>query len=132
MLIKNPHNLSCVHSRTAADSNNAVRLECCHSLCTFLSGSKCRVRLNIEECSMLDAHFVKLICNALCIIILIEELVCNDECLFLVHNILQFIESNRQTALLEINLLRCSEPKHIFSPLSNCLNVKKVLDTDIF
>ena len=132
MLIKNPHNFTCVHSWTAAESNNAVRTESSHSLCTFHCRSKSRVRSNIKECSMLNAHFIKLISNALCITILIEELVCNDKCLLFAHNSFQFIKSYRQTTFLKVNLLRCSEPKHIFSPLSYSLNVKQMLDTNVF
>ena len=36
-------------------------------------------------------------------------------------------QSYRQAAFLKIYLLRCAEPQHVFSPLSNSLDVQQVL-----
>ena len=43
------------------------------------------------------------------------------------HNSAQLIQGYRQTALLKVYLLRCAEPQHILSPLSNSLNVQQML-----
>ena len=131
MLVKNPHDLTSVHCRTTADSDNCVRLESSQLSNTLKCTSKCWVWSNIEECFVENTHFIEFICDSLCITILIKELVCYDECLFLAHNSLQLVNSNRETTLLEVYLFRCSEPKHILSPLNDCLNVQQVLNANV-
>ena len=58
MLVHNPHNLAGVHSRAAAQSNNAVGLEGGHSLGALFSAGQSRIRSNVVESGMSDAHFV--------------------------------------------------------------------------
>ena len=48
------------------------------------------------------------------------------------HYCAQLIKSNRHRTLLEVNLLRKSQPQHILSPLSDCLDVDEVLNTNVF
>ena len=52
-----------------------------------------------------------------------QETVGYNKCLLLAENLLQLPHCNRQTTLLKVYLLRCPEPKHIFSPLCNGLNI---------
>ena len=52
-----------------------------------------------------------------------QETVGYNECLLLAENLLQLPHCNRQTTFLKVYLLRCPEPKHIFSPLCNGLNI---------
>ena len=80
---------------------------------------------------MSDAELIELIGYALCIAVLVEEAVGNDEGSLFAHNVFQLIKRNGQTALLEINLLGGSEPKHILSPLDYCFDVKQVLYANV-
>ena len=48
------------------------------------------------------------------------------------HDGFQLVKRYGQTALFLINLFRCSEPKHVFSPLGNCFDVQKMLDAYVF
>ena len=123
VLIHNPHNLTCVHCWTTADCYNTIRLEGSHSLRTLCSGSKWWIRCYIIEGCVLDSKLVKLICDMLGVSVRIEELICYDKYLLLIHYSLKLLKCNRKTALLNIYLLRCSEPKHVLSPLSNSLYV---------
>ena len=80
---------------------------------------------------MLNSQFVQLVGNRLCIPVVIKEAVGNDKGLFLAHDRFQLVQGNRQTAFLDIYLLRGPEPEHIFSPLCNGFDIDKVLNTDI-
>ena len=127
MLVEYPHDLACVHSRAAAESDDTVGLKCADGLCAFKCAGKCRVGENVAEYGVLDAHLIELVRDRLCIIVLIKEAVCNDEALLLVHNRAELVKCNGHTAFLEVNLFGCSEPQHILSPLGNCLYIDKVL-----
>ena len=81
---------------------------------------------------MNNAHFVQLIGNNLCEAALVQEGVSYDEHSLLVHYGLELLEGNRQTALLDIYLFRRTEPEHILSPLSKCLDIEQVLNTYVF
>ena len=48
------------------------------------------------------------------------------------QHILDLTEGNRQAALFEVHLLRCAEPQHIFSPLSNGFDVQQMLYAYVF
>ena len=128
MLVKNPHDLAGVHSGTAAESDNHVRLKRHHLSGTLTGTCQRRVGRYVVERGVRDSHAVQLIGDALGKAVLVQEAVGYDKCLFLAHNGFQFVKSNRETALLKINLFRCSEPKHIFSPLRNGLDIDQVLD----
>ena len=132
MLIQNPHNLAGIHCGAAAERDDAVGLKCTHLCRAFLCACQRRVGCYIKERGVLNAHLVELIGNRLGVTVVIQEAVGDDERLLLAHNGLQLVKCNGQAALLKINLLRRSEPKHIFSPLGNGLDVDQVLDTDIF
>lgn len=67
----------------------------------------------------------------LCEAALEQEGVSYDEHSLLAHNVLELLESNREAALLDINLLRCAEPQHILSPLGNGLDIQQVLNTNV-
>ena len=131
VLIQDPHDLTSVHCRTTADSDDAVRLELSHSLCALLCGSQGRIRLNVRECGVDNAHLIKSVSDSLGEATLVQEGVSYDEHSLLAHNVLELLKSNRKAALLDINLLRCTEPQHILSPLGNGLNIQQVLNTDI-
>ena len=73
-----------------------------------------------------NAHIIQKLCDCLGITIRVKERIRNDEGFLLIIVGFQFIKSNRQTAFLEVNLLRCTEPKHIFSPFSNGLDINQM------
>ena len=126
MLVHYPHNLCSIHSRTAAKSDNRVRLKSSHLIHTFFCTLQCRVRSNFIEACMLNSHFIQFFFNRSNVSILIQESICYDKRFLLMHNCSQFIKRYRHTAFLKVNLLRCSKPQHVFSPLCNSLNVNQV------
>ena len=94
-------------------------------MCTLQGGIRCY----IKETTVRYPHLVQFICDRLCVAVLIEECISYQEGFFLVVYVLQLIESDRQTAFLEIYLFRDSEPKHVLSPFGNGFGVQQVLDT---
>ncbi|OPZ15828.1 MAG: hypothetical protein BWZ04_03267 [Firmicutes bacterium ADurb.BinA205] len=132
MFIKHPHDLCSVHSRAAAESNDNIGLECSHLCGAFLSAGKSRIGSNVEEYGVLNAHFVKLVSDRCSESVFIEELIGNNECSLLVHDGFQLVKCNGQAALLHINLLRRSEPKHILSPFGNGLDIQQMLYSYVF
>ena len=132
MLIENPHYLARIHSRTAAESDNAVGCEIGHLLGSCNSAGKRRVGSDIKECGVDNAHFVELIRYRLGITVAIEESVRYDKGTLLTHDIFQLIESDRQTAFLYIHLFGSAEPEHILSPFGNCFYIEQMLYTYIF
>ena len=130
VLVKHPHDLSCVHSRTAAERDNNIGLEDLHLLRTLHSACKRRIGSNVGEYGIFYAHLVKFIGDRLCVAVCKEEAVGNNESSLLAHY-LKLGKSHGQAAFLEVNLFGCSEPKHIFTPLRYCLYIKKVLYTDV-
>ena len=87
------------------------------------------ITLNING---LNAHFIKLVGDRLCIAVLIKERICDDKRSLCASDCSQFIESHGEATLFNVNLFRCSKPKHIFSPLCHCFDVDKVLYTYVF
>ena len=81
---------------------------------------------------MLDSHFVEFIGDGLGVAVVVQETIGDDKRLLFAHNVFEFVKSDGQAALLHIDLLRHSEPKHIFSPLRNRFDIDKVLDSDVF
>ena len=81
---------------------------------------------------MNDSHFIQFVFDFLCISILIKEGVSYDEAAFFAHYVFQLIKSNRQAAFFEVNFFRGSHPEHVFSPLSNSLDIDQVFYTNVF
>ena len=131
MLVHDPHNLAGVHCGTAADGDNAVRLEGGHGLCAFLRAGEGRVGRNIVERGVDDAQLIQLVGNRLGEAGFEQERVGDDEAALLAHNCLEFIQGDRQAALLEVDLFRRTEPQHILPPDGNSLDVQQVLDADV-
>ena len=129
MLVKNPHDLCSVHCGTAAECDDGIGLECSHKSCSLGCVSKRRIGLYVKERSVLNAHLVQLIGDRLRVAVLVKEAVGYDERLLCASYGSELIESNGEATLFYINLLGCSEPKHIFSPLGYCFNVEQVLNT---
>ena len=73
-----------------------------------------------------------LVGDGLGVSVVIQETVCDDKRLLFAHDVFEFVKSDGQATLLHIDLLRHSEPKHVFSPLRNRFDVDKVLDSDVF
>ena len=48
------------------------------------------------------------------------------------HLCAKLIQRYRHTSFLKVNFLRCSEPKHILSPLGNSLDVDQMFYPNIF
>ena len=131
MLVENPHDLCGVHCRTTAKGDDGVGLECSHLRRTLGCVCKGGVGLYVEECLVLNTHLVKLVGDGLGVTVLVKECVGYDECLLCASDCTKLVESNGETTLLDIYLLRCSEPKHVFSPLCYCLNVQKMLYANV-
>ena len=131
MFIEYPHDFTCVHCRTSAQCNDYIRLKQFHSCRTLFCRGKSWVRLYVIETSMLNAQFVKLAFDRLYIAVFIKKTVCYNKCFFLAHHA-KFIKCQRHTALFEIDFLRSSEPKHIFTTFRNSLDIQKMFYTDIF
>ena len=127
MFVEHPHYLGSVHCGAAAQCDNGIGLECSHLLGTCLGAGKCGVGSYIEEGCGSNAHFVQLVNDRLCKAVFVKELVCDNEGALLVHHGFQLVKGNGQAAALQVNFLRCSEPKHIFSPLGNSLDIEQVL-----
>ena len=75
---------------------------------------------------MHDAHGIELVLDRARVAVLVKEAVRYDEGAFLVHDRAELVECDRHAALLEIDLFRCAEPKHIFSPLCDGLDIDEV------
>ena len=128
MLVHHPHDFAGVHGGTAANGDNAIRLESVHGRHTLFGASQGGVRCHIKECGVGHAHFVQFISDGLGVAILIQEAVRNNECLFLLHHIAHFVQRHRQAAFLNVHLLRGTEPQHIFPSFCNGFDVHQVLD----
>lgn len=72
---------------------------------------------------MLDSHCVEFVGDGLGVSVFVKEAVGDDKCLFLTHDVLKLVKRDGQAAFLQINLLRCPEPQHIFSPCRNGLDI---------
>ena len=131
MLIQHPHDLSSVHCGAAAERDDHVGVEAAHCFCALLGGDQGRVRLNVRESGVGDAHFVELIGDRLEIAVFIQERVCDKEGSLLAHDVAQLLQCDGHAASLDIDLFGCSEPKHILSPLGNGLDVEQVLHADV-
>ncbi len=126
VLIEHPHDLGRVHCGAAAERDDDVRLKCPHLGRAFQGVLQCRVGLYIGEACVDDSHGVELLLDRLRVAVLVKECVRYDERAFFVHDRAELVESDRHAALLEIDLFRCAEPKHIFSPLCNGLDIDEV------
>ena len=132
MFVENPHYLCGIHCRTAAEGDNCIGFESRHlcrtALCIFESG----VGLNVKECCMSNAHFIKFVGNGLCVAVFIEECICYDKRFLGTPHRSEFVKSNRKTTFFNINLFGCAEPKHIFPSFCNCFDIDKMLYANIF
>ena len=54
MLIHEPHDLGCVHCRTAAERDNGIRLKTAHQFKALLNRIETRIRLNLTEHFTID------------------------------------------------------------------------------
>ena len=131
VLVQYPHDLCGVHRRTAADRDDDVGLEALHHLGAHLRAAERRVGSDLAEGGVHNAHLVELTLDRLCVAVRVQEAVGDDEGFLFIHNGAQLVESDGQTALLDIYLFRRSEPKHIVPPLGYGLDVQQVLDADV-
>ena len=91
MLVHHPHDLAGVHGGTAAQGDDAVRLEGNHGLGAFFCAGQGRIGSYVEEGGVLNAHFIQLIGNGLGVSVVIQEGVRYDEAALLTHYVLQLI-----------------------------------------
>ena len=131
MLVHDPHDLGRVHGGAAAQGDDHIRLKGPHLLGALLGAGQGGIRLHVEEAGVGDAHLIQLVGDGLGKAILIEEGVRYQEGTALAHNRLEFVQGHRQAALLDIDLSRNPEPKHIFPPCSDGFDVQKVLDAHV-
>ena len=132
MFVKNPHYLARVHCRAAAESDDRIGFERTHEFRARLCAGESGIGSDVEERFVNDAHFVEFVLDGFGVAVIVKERVRYDERAFFVHYVRQLVESDGQTAFFDINLFRSAEPKHIFSPFCNSLNVYKVLDSHVF
>ena len=131
MLIENPHDFRRVHRGAAAESDYRVGLKSSHLLNALFGALESRVGSNVAESRVDNAHLVELIGYRLGVAVFVKEVIGDDERSLLAHDVLELVERDGQAALLDVDLLRCSEPKHVLSPLSHSLDVDKMLDADV-
>ena len=87
-----------------------------------------RVRCNIIEAGVLNAHLIQLFLDRFDISVLVQEGVGDDEAFLLAHHMtLSSSKRDRHAALLQIYLLWSAEPQHILSPLGNRFDVQQML-----
>ena len=79
-----------------------------------------------------NVKFVELFADGIHIAVIVKEGVGNDKCLFSVSYGLKLVKSNGQATLLNINLFRGSEPKHVFPSFGNSFNVNKMFNANVF
>ena len=132
VFVKNPHYFARVHCRAAAESDDRIGFERTHEFRARLCAGESGIGSDVEERFVNDAHFVELVLDGFGVTVIVKERVRYDERAFFVHYVRQLVESDGQTAFFDINLFRSAEPKHIFSPFCNSLNVYKVLDSHVF
>ena len=128
MFVEDPHDLSCVHCRSAAYRKDEIRPERRHLCCALFGTCQRGVGCNVIECRMRDTHFVELLLDRLRIAVLIEERVCDDERSFVMF---QLVERDRQAALFEIGLFRCAKPKHILPPDRDGFDVQQLVNAHV-
>ena len=78
-----------------------------------------------------DPHLRQLVDHRLAHAHLEEVGVGDDERLLAVVVVLQLTQGHRRAALLEVHLLRQSQPQHILSPLRHGLDVQQLLDVGL-
>ena len=129
VLIEEPHCLCSVHCGTAADSNDAVRLEGVHNTCTLTNCCKVRIRLNFAE--DLDNGVIFVLIELICESVNIAEL--NHSGVSYDHNSvdLRHLSKVLNSARFEVDLFRNLEPLHVKSSLSDLLNVDEVLSCNV-
>ena len=132
VLIHHPHDFRRVHSGTAADGDDGIRLELGHLVSTLSRALERRVGGNFIEAGVLNAHFVELLFNRLGVAVIVKERVGNNKRLFLAHDGFQLVKRNRQAAFFEIHLFGCAEPQHIFPSFGNGFDIQQMFDTDVF
>ncbi len=101
-------------------------------LCALYCARKRGVGRYVKEGLVRNAHLVKLIGYAFGKAVVVKEAVRYDKRLLFAHYRFKLVKGNGQTALLYINLLRRAEPQHIFSPFSDCFNIQKMLNANVF
>ena len=124
MFIQHPHDLCCVHCGAAAQCNDHVRLERPHQFRTLLGTRQCGIGLYIREYLIRNAHFLQRFRNAAHLAAFEQEFICYQKCTLPVQDFFNLTQSHRQAAFFEVHLLRCAEPQHIFSPLSDSLDIQ--------
>ena len=128
MLVQDPHDLCCVHCGAAADGNDHIGLEGSHLGGTGTGAGQSGIGLDGMEGVVDDAQLIQLLLDGTGVAVLVQEGIGDDECLLV---LLQLVQSHGQAALLEVDLFRCAEPQHVFSPLSHGLDVQQVLDAHV-
>ena len=132
VLIHDPHDLCSIHGRTAADRDDDVGLEVAHLLDALVCAGKRGIGRDVEEGRVRDALLVENARDLLGETALEQELVGDDERLLLVIDLVtKLLEGDTQATAFEIDLLRCSEPQHIFLPFRNGLDIDEVLDAHV-
>ena len=132
MFVQHPHDFACVHCTAAAQRDYYVGGKGAHLFRTCLGACKRGVGRNVEEAGMCNAHFVEFVLNRLGVAVVVQETVRNDKRLLFVHHRLKFVKSNGQTTFFDVNLLRCTEPQHIFSPFGYGFDIEQMLHSDVF
>ena len=132
MLIHQPHDLACVHSGAAAQSDDHVRLESAELFYAASRALKSRIGCHLVEAGIGNAHLVQLIRDRLGMTVAVEETIGYNKGFFLLIIGFQFVQRHRQAAFFEVYFLRCAEPEHIFSPFCHGLDIDQMLYVDIF
>ena len=129
MFIHQPQNLGGIHRRTAAQSDNDIRLEGIYHIDGNVNRAQIRIRFNIGENLILNAQTFQNIGDFLGITQIEQWFVGNQKSFFAA---LQFFQCQLQRTRFEINFFRNFEPQHIFFTHCHCFNVHQMFNSYVF
>ena len=130
VLVEDPHDLGRVHGGAAAERDDDIGLEGLHALGALSRAGEGRVVRYVEEAGMLDAQLLELLEDGVSRAGLVQVRAGNDEGALFAH-LAQLVESNRQAALLDIDLFRRTEPEHVLPSFHHSLDVQQMLDAHV-
>ncbi len=131
VLVENPHDLAGVHGAASADGDDHVRLELGHQTRPVHRARDRRIRRHVGERRHGAPLLFKATLDRLRVAIRVEEVVRHDERALAVPDFADLAQRHRQAALLDIDLFRCTEPQHVFSPDRDCFDVEQMHRTHV-
>ena len=131
MLVHQPHDLRGIDGGAAADGDDDVGLELVHGGHALHGVLDLGVNADVVEGAGGNAHLLQLLDGAVAHAQLEEGGVGDDEGALAVVLVTELLQSDGGAALLEIDLLRQSQPQHILSPFRDSLDVQQLHDVGL-